>query len=61
MEWIRVKNKMPTWKDGKILIYTRYGMSIAERTVNGRWQGQHAVPKYITHWQPLPEPPKKEM
>lgn len=56
-EWISVKDQLPTWKDGKVLIYTPYGVSVAERTVNDRWQGKHATPKLITHWMPLPPPP----
>ena len=48
--WISVKDRLPTWKDGKVLIYTCYGISVAEKTVNGKWQGKHATPKNITHW-----------
>ena len=59
-KWVPVSERLPDWKDGKVLICTRYGISVAERTVNGRWQGQHATPKLITHWMPLPEPPKEE-
>ena len=58
--WISVKDRLPTWKDGKVLIYTCYGISVAEKTVNGKWQGKHATPKNITHWMPLPEPPEME-
>lgn len=56
-EWIPVAERIPDWKDGKVLVFTKYGFSICERTVNGRWQGQHA--NWITHWMPLPEPPKE--
>lgn len=57
-EWISVEDKLPTWKDGKVLIYTTHGISIAQRTTSERWQGDLAQPKWITHWMPLPEPPK---
>ena len=57
-EWISVKDRLPTWEDGKVLIYTSYGISIAERTTSNRWKGDCAIPKLITHWMPLPEPPK---
>lgn len=57
-EWISVEDRLPTYKDGKVLIYTAYGISIAEITVSGRWKGANAIPKFITHWKPLPEPPK---
>lgn len=57
-EWISVEERLPTWEDGKVLVFTKYGFSVCERTVNGRWQGKHA--NWITHWMPLPEPPKGE-
>lgn len=57
-KWIPVTERLPGWRDGKVLVFTRYGFSICERTVNGRWQGLHA--NWITHWMPLPEPPKGE-
>lgn len=57
-EWISVKDRLPDWRDGKVLVFTKYGFSICERTVNNRWQGQHA--NWITHWQYLPQPPKGE-
>ena len=53
--WISVKERIPDWKDGQVLVFTKYGFSICERTVNGRWQGKHA--NWITHWQPLPAEP----
>lgn len=56
-KWIPVTERIPDWKDGKVLVSTKYGFSICERTVNGRWKGQHA--NWITHWMPLPEPPKE--
>ena len=57
-EWISVEDRLPTWKDGKVLIYTTHGISIAQRTTSERWKGDCAIPKLITHWMPLPEPPK---
>ena len=57
-EWISVKDRLPDWRDGKVLVFTKYGFSICERTVNNRWQGQHA--NWITHWAYLPQPPKGE-
>ena len=55
--WIPVTERLPDWRDGKVLVFTKYGFSICERTVNGRWKGQHA--NWINHWMPLPEPPKE--
>ena len=57
-EWIAVKDRLPDWRDGKVLVFTKYGFSICERTVNNRWQGKHA--NWITHWAYLPQPPKGE-
>ena len=58
--WISVDERLPTWKDGKVLIHTRYGISIAQKTTTNHWKGDNAIPKLITHWMPLPEPPKGE-
>ena len=55
-EWISVDERLPDWRDGKVLVFTKYGFSICERTVNNRWRGQHA--NWITHWAYLPQPPK---
>lgn len=57
-EWISVKDRLPDWREGKVLVFTKYGFSICERTVNNRWRGQHA--NWITHWAYLPKPPKGE-
>ena len=56
-EWISVEDRLPTHEDGKVLIYTVYGISIGEKTVSNRWRGDNAIPKQITHWMPLPPPP----
>ena len=58
-KWIPVTERLSDWRDGKVLVFTKYGFSICERTVNGRWKGQHA--NRITHWMPLPEPPKEDV
>ena len=57
-QWIPVSERLLDWRDGKVLVSTKYGFSICERTVNGRLKGQHA--NWITHWMPLPEPPKED-
>lgn len=59
-EWISVEDRLPTHKDGKVLIYTAYGISIGEKTVSNRWRGDNAIPKQITHWMPLPTPPTEK-
>lgn len=57
-EWISVDDRLPTYEDGKVLIYTPYGISIAQKTTTNHWKGDNAIPKLITHWMPLPEAPK---
>ena len=57
-EWISVTERLPDWREGKVLVFTKYGFSICERTVNNRWRGQHA--NWITHWAYFPKPPKGE-
>ena len=57
-DWVTVTDRLPDWRDGKVLVFTKYGFSICERTVNNRWRGQHA--NWITHWTYLPQPPKGE-
>lgn len=59
-EWISVKDRLPTHEDGKVLICTAYGISIAQKTTTNHWKGDNAIPKLITHWMPLPEAPKEE-
>lgn len=59
-EWISVEDRLPTWEYGKVLIYTPYGISIAQRTTSNRWKGDCAIPKLITHWMPLPTPPTEK-
>jgi hypothetical protein len=59
-EWISVEDRLPSWQDGKVLIYTLYGISIAQRTTSNRWKGDCAIPKLITHWMPLLAPPTEK-
>ncbi len=57
-EWISVEDRLPDWRDGKVLVFTEYGFSICERTTSNRWKGKHA--NWITHWMPLPELPTEQ-
>ncbi len=59
-EWISVEERLPTWQDGKVLIYTKWGISVAEKTTTNHWKGDNAIPKFITHWMPLPVPPAEK-
>ncbi len=65
MEWISVKDRFPekditvlTW-DGDYIETMAYWYDENNKQV---WFSPPAPPKdYITHWMPLPEPPKKIM
>lgn len=56
-DWIKVSDRLPTVDEGRVLIYTAVGISIAQRTESNRWKGDRAIPRLITHWKPLPDPP----
>lgn len=60
-EWISVKDRMPeednrvlVWLGVKLYDYTRID---TDRLHNGRWIRWG---KDVTHWMPLPNPPKEE-
>jgi len=57
-EWISIKNKTPS-KNGSYLVYQKLGYRFTREFFNGTWQNAKSD-KYgvITHWMPLPEPPK---
>ncbi len=65
MKWISVKDKMPE-RQINVLILTDYGKMATAYCVNRRtktwgWidamRPQHSYGS-VTHWMPLPEPPK---
>lgn len=74
-EWISVNERMPEWDAGKnyteVICATDKGSVIAmtwaqypdAKTARGRaarWEWNWKVaPFIVTHWMPLPEPPKK--
>ena len=71
-EWISVNDRLPkTWYEpenladfsDKVIVYGYYGVGVAElwRTENDYgWNGGEGYkPKNITHWMPLPKPPKE--
>lgn len=64
-EWISVKDRLPT-ENGKYLAAIA-GDKIEEPYVilwwfyNGKFQDFYYFPtRYVSHWMPLPEPPKEE-
>lgn len=62
-EWVPVTKRLPN-KGQKVLIYWREAGEPAIDTAfwQGRWAALHWVNMgdKVTHWMPLPEPPKEE-
>ena len=71
MKWISVKERLPNLEDGKFgsyyaIVNRPYGVSYAwytEDTLRGkkvkRWKSFSGALTDVTHWMPLPEPPKQ--
>ena len=75
MNWINVKDSLPNENDGDVLCWSvKFGdesRSVSSHYVilwyyNGKWRGDsdedyenNADYHWITHWTPLPEPPRK--
>ena len=62
-EWISVKDRLPESGKDVVLIALRWGEVDIGWCENGRW-GSEFVNEYddgeVTHWMPLPQPPKGE-
>jgi hypothetical protein len=61
-EWISVKKKLPVYKDeyGVVLMYSEVRGTEKGFTKNYNFYDEDLeILKDITHWMPLPEPPKK--
>jgi hypothetical protein len=63
-EWISVKDRLPE-KKGTFLVCTKNDFyctkNIAKvRFYDGEWHGTGGIWSNVTHWMPLPEPPKGE-
>jgi len=65
IEWIKVEDRLPD-NDNWVIISTKDEVSSAYFSLNGGWFKFIAGSKYpisimnssVTHWQPMPEPPK---
>lgn len=61
-EWVSVEDRLPE-KDTRVLVYldikdlNPYSTPFfdTDRILDGKWVRWNS---YVTHWQPLPEPPK---
>lgn len=56
-EWISVKDRLPD-DNVQVLACTRNGKPFPAHCECGKWRVSHSVT--ITHWMPLPPPPKGE-
>ena len=58
-KWIPVTERLPE-RDVKVLTFGVYGFSVNYRDrFSGKWRGVNGRSQWITHWMPLPEPPKE--
>lgn len=59
-EWISVKDRLPETRK-RVLVFIKkpanYTSIDTDRIVDDRWVRWG---RYVTHWMPLPEPPKGE-
>lgn len=64
MEWISVKDRMPEDDATDYLVYGRngYGIVVAIYYGDGEWLTDDLtnITRFVTHWMPLPEPPKED-
>ncbi len=62
-EWISVEDRLPEttmgWSAKDVLCCCDYSIQVG-RTHHGKWINIHNGPIKVTHWMPLPEPPKGE-
>lgn len=56
MEWISVKDKLPNENKIEVLVYVEYIGVEVNYCLDGIFVSQYA--HQITHWMPLPKPPK---
>ena len=60
-EWISVKDRLPE-KTGKVLVNV-HGITTTAVLKNGLWHSSwnfEVITGDVTHWMPLPQPPKGE-
>ena len=65
MEWISIKDKLPEYYTDVVVIERNGDASwymVAYLAIGGIWAlaGGRRIIGVVTHWMPLPEPPKEE-
>lgn len=56
-EWISVKDRLPEPEVKEVLVWDKEESSVCPCNSFGGWKRLLSF-KYISHWMPLPEPPK---
>ena len=64
MSWISVKDKLPEWGETVIIHHVDGSIMLAwlllrKKLKTQRWNIDRTKRNCVTHWQPLPEPPKE--
>ena len=61
MRWIPVEERIPRPEENPVLVYDYSGVSMAWHTKAMGWSYKTSLPCVeVTHWMPLPSPPKEE-
>ena len=60
-EWASVEERLPAPTENLVLVYDCTGVNMAWYSYAMGWKYRTGLPGVeITHWMPLPEPPKEE-
>lgn len=60
-EWVSVEERLPAPTENPVLVYDCTGVNMAWYSYAMGWTYRTRLPGVeITHWMPLPEPPKEE-
>lgn len=61
MDWISVRDRLPEQEEYVAVYDAADGCVSVAYTFEGWWRTDgDADPEQVTHWMPLPEPPKEE-